>query len=55
MKLGYVDGKNGCFMTANRYPFSCDGLSWYAVVVKLVHIQRNRISADRKCMEHYHV
>jgi hypothetical protein len=39
----------------HKYPFSCEGSSWYAEVVKLVHILRNQISADEKCLEHYHV
>jgi hypothetical protein len=39
----------------HKYLFFCEGLSRYAAVVKLVHIQRNQISTDGKCMEDYHV
>jgi hypothetical protein len=40
---------------SHRYPFSCEGTSRYAAVVKSVHIQRNRISANGKCLKNYHL
>jgi hypothetical protein len=33
----------------------CECPSWYVTVVKLVNMQRIRISVDGKCLEHYHV
>jgi hypothetical protein len=39
----------------HKYPFSDEGISWYTAVVKLVHILRNQIFTDEKCLEHCHV
>jgi hypothetical protein len=39
----------------HKYPFFCEGPSWYAKVVKLVHILYNQFFADRKCLVHYHI
>jgi hypothetical protein len=39
----------------HKYPFSYEGPSWHAAVVKLVHIQRNQIFVDGKCLEHCHI
>jgi hypothetical protein len=39
----------------HKYLFFCESELWYAAVVKLVHIQRNQIFSDEKCLEHYHI